>query len=440
MSLRKNVVVNYIDRALRMKKNYVDGFYHIFRQSGDHVFFKFPFERHIFFHPDAAKHILKDNAKNYVKGRTFEALRPFLGNGLLNSEGEVWKRQRRTVAPEFTHMRVETYVPAFLSIASDYLKEWLSTSGPRDVAQDMYSLTLRVAGETMFGTDVRAYSNQLSEAMIVSSDTVIRRLASLIKIPDAWPTPRNIRTQQHMSGVHALIDKIIEDRKKGVSNGNDLLSRLLSARDPETGVAMPDQLLRSEILTLLMAGHETTANALSWTWYLLAQHPETLAKLHQELDRVLQGRSPTYEDLVNLPFNRSVILEAMRLYPPAPGLSRDAIEDDRIGDVVIKKGSTVSVVTSVIHRHPDFWTDPDSFRPERFMGPSNRHPFRYFPFGGGPRECIGKTFAMTEMQIVMALLASQVEIQMAKPGIVETDPMITLRPKNGVWVNISKRK
>ena len=392
--------------------------------------------------PEYIEHVLLTNHANYRKSHfTRNLLGPLLGNGLLTSEGELWRRQRRIAAPAFHARRTAEFVATMGACTETMLARWRSLSGPFDVATEMMALTLDIIARTMFSTEVAGEV----EAIRRLTDVVVKLRLSLLDlfgfpqwIPRLQPKP----FRAAVAAFEALVARFLAERRGGKVERGDLFSMLLAARDAETGEGMSERQLRDEILTIFLAGHETTANALSWTWYLLAQHPQAEAKLHEELERVLGGRTPGFADLAELKWTRMVIEEAMRLYPPAHAIARRAIGADCIGGVRVPPGASVSISMYVTHRNPHLWPDPGRFDPERFApaAVAARHRFAYLPFGGGPRICIGNGFAMTEAQVILATVAQRYRLQLAGDHAVEPIGLVTLRPKNGVRVTLEPRQ
>jgi cytochrome P450 len=389
-------------------------------------------------HPDYIEQVLVTDNRKFIKGRILRKNRQLFGNGLLTSEGDFWLRQRRLAQPAFHRGRIASYADTMVRYASRIASEW-SDGEERDLHAEMMRLTLSIVAKTLFDADVDREAKRVGHAL-----EAIMRLNSdfrkLILTPTWLPTPRKIRATIATAKLNRIIYRFIEERRaSGVDNG-DLLSMLLAARDDD-GSRMTDRQLRDEAITIFLAGHETTANALAWTWMLLAQNPIVEAKLHEELDRVLGGRVPTVDDLPNLRYTNHVVTESLRLYPPAWGMARIAIEDTEIAGYPIPKGCGVSLAQWVVHRDPRWFEAPLEFRPERWEGDLlKRLPrFAYFPFGGGPRQCIGNNFAVMEASLLLATLAQQFKISLVPGKEIIPAASITLRPKTGIWGKIEKR-
>jgi len=392
--------------------------------------------------PEYIEHVLLTNHANYRKSRFLRnMLGPLLGDGLLISEGEFWRRQRRIAAPAFHSRRIADFVATMASCTQETLTRWRTRTEPFDVAAEMMALTLNIIARTMFSTDVSGDVATVRRLMEIVAGLRLSML-DLLGFPDWLPRPRPANYRRAIAAFETLVARFLAERRSDEVDRGDLLSMLLAARDPETGEGMSDRQLRNEILTIFLAGHETTSNALSWTWYLLAQNLEAEARLHDELDRVLGGRMPTAADLAALKWTRMVVEEAMRLYPPAHAIARMAIGEDRIGGVRIPPRASISISIYVTHRNPNLWPDPERFDPERFApaAVAQRHRFAYLPFGGGPRICIGNGFAIAEAQVILAAIAQRYRVRLAPGHTVEPIGLVTLRPKTGIWVTLEPRK
>ncbi|HUI95003.1 MAG TPA: cytochrome P450 [Xanthobacteraceae bacterium] len=392
--------------------------------------------------PEYIEHVLLTNQANYAKSHFLRnMLGPLLGEGLLISEGEFWRRERRIAAPAFHSRRIAEFVATMASCTEAMLARWRTAAQPFDVAGEMMALTLDIICRTMFSTDVSDDTAAVRRLM----DIVVRMPVSMLDLfglPQWLPRGKTAPLRHAIVAFDTLVARFLAERRADPAERNDLLAMLLAARDPETGEGMSDKQLRDEVLTIFMAGHETTANALAWVWFLLAQHPDAEARLHDELDRVLGGRMPGFADLAALKWTRMVIEEALRLFPPAHAIARRAIDEDRIGSVRIPRGASISISMYVTHRNPNIWPQPERFDPERFApeAVARRHRFAYLPFGGGPRVCIGNAFAIAEAQVIVAAVAQRYRARLAPGRAVEPVGLLTLRPKNGVWVTLEPRR
>ena len=395
-------------------------------------------------HPDYIKHVLQDNHRNYDKDVLFFQLgRSIAGNGLVTTVGgDGWLRQRRLVQPAFHRQRIAALGTLMTSTTEVMLQQWDTYARERqvfDVAEEMTNLTLQIVSKSLFNVDVGVKDNRFHQAFSQANAFLIDYM--LMPFPPLFmPTPRNRRFWQAIKTMDAFVYEIIQNRRQLQVDLGDFLSVLLKAVD-EDGQGMDEKQLRDEIVTLLVAGHETSANVLAWAWCLLAQHPEIEERLHAELDQVLSGRIPTTDDLPRLPFTRMILEETMRLYPPGWLLMRRAIEDDEIGGYSIASHTSIAWSAYLSHRHPDFWEKPEHFYPDHFSAEltAKRPRHAYMPFSTGPRTCLGNSFAMTEMPLLLAMIAQRYRVSLASGYHVELEPLLTLRPKNGVHVSLEHR-
>lgn len=388
-------------------------------------------------HPDYVKHVLQDNHTNYRKGPLYPRLEPVVGEGLLTSEGELWRRQRRLAQPAFSRERVAGFAAIMTARTAAMLERWaphVDSGAPLDVHGELMRLTLAILGDTVFGMDLSRESDAVTQAVTTAIEITNRRVYSLFPPPLAWPTPENRRYRRALATLDAVVDDMIAAKRRSASVSNDLLSMWMQARDEDTGERMSDRQLRDEAMTMLIAGHETTALVLSFTAHLLSRHPDVERKLRDEVSGVLGDRVPASDDVSRLPFTSLVIHEAMRLYPPAWFIARRAINADTLGGRTIPAGSGLLLVPYLTHRHPAYWDDPDAFDPERFTAErsAGRPRFAYFPFAGGPRQCIGNTFAMMEAPLILAMIAQRYRLHRVPGHALELDASITLRPRGGI--------
>lgn len=394
-------------------------------------------------HPEGIKHVLQENNRNYRKSVDYKLLARLLGEGLVTSEGSLWLSQRRLMQPMFHRHKIAAFGATMTDCTLEMIDRWggmAERREPFDVAHEMMRLTLKIVGRALLSMDLTAQTDAIGGNMTIANERFAQMdLATLVP----WlPTPSNLRFRKAVQTLRRIVLDIIAERRRENRDYGDLLSMLIAVRDEDTGEGMNDDQLRDEVLTLILAGHETTANALSWTWYLLSQNPEAEQKLHAELDEVLGGHAPTVSDLPNLKYTAMVIDEAMRLYPPVWAVGREAIDDDEILGYRVPKGSNVMLSQWITHRHPHFWENPDRFEPERFSAghASGRPRYAYFPFGGGPRMCIGNFFALTEAQIVLASVAQKYRLRLVPNHPIDLQPLVTLRPRNGVKVTLEPRE
>jgi cytochrome P450 len=394
---------------------------------------------HLLTHPDAVEHVLVKHHKNYRKPDFFnQPVARLTGNGILTSEGDFWLRQRRLMQPAFHRQQLARLVPAMTGAAELFVRE-REAAGPGEVVDmldHMMKVTLRIAGTTLFGADVTGEADEIGRAFRIGFAHVSRRMNTPPFVPDWLPTPGNLAFGRAKRLLDRVVLRLIADRRRSGSQPADLLSLLLAAQDEETGVGMTDEQVKNEVLTLLMAGHETMGAALAWTWHLLGSHPRVQDDVADEVRGHLGGRSPALEDLPGLPLTRAVFEETLRLYPPAWGQPREAIQADEINGFPIPAGAPVALSQYVTHRHPDFWENPEQFDPGRFLPEraAGRHKFAYFPFGGGPRVCIGNHFALMEGPLVLATILQRFRVELVPGQEVLPDATFTLRPRNGVQV------
>jgi cytochrome P450 len=393
-------------------------------------------------HPDFVEDILITRSKLWRKDRFLQKnLRPVLGDGLLSSEGDFWRKQRRLAQPAFHRERIAAYAGIMVDRASRLARTWRDGE-VRDVHEDMMRLTLDIVAQTLFGAEVGDHAEEVGEALEAVLAIVADPLELFVPLLKHLPTPKRRRFDRAVTRLDAIIYRLIEERRKaGGAYADDLLSMLLHAQD-EDGSRMSDKQLRDECLTLFLAGHETTALNLSWTWLLLSGDPAANAKLRSEVDEVLGDRPATFADLPKLRYTGQVIAESLRLYPPAWSMGREARWDVDIGGYRIRRGQQVWFCPWAIQRDPRWFEAPDAFRPERWEGDlAKRLPrFAYFPFGGGPRQCIGQAFAQLEAVLLLATLARDFEVEVLPKPPAIAEPSVTLRPKHGLRVRLARRR
>jgi cytochrome P450 len=395
-------------------------------------------------HPEHVEHVLATNHKNYRKPDSFnKPARLLAGTGLLTDEGASWLRRRKLVQPAFARPRLAALDGPVVRATEAMLGRWEGGGDGQalDILPEMMRLSLAIASGALFSADISGEADELGRAYREAFAYISYRMNHPFS-PPAWlPTPHNRRFARSKALLDRVVLGLIAGRRRGGEVHDDLLAMLMAARDDESQGRLTDRQLLDEALTLLTAGHETVGAALSWTWYLLAGHPEVQRQLHEEVDAALGGRTPTAADLPRLPLCRAAFEEAMRLYPPAWGMPREAIGGDEIGGYRIPPRSVFVLAQFLIHRHPEFWEEPDAFRPERFLGDplADRPRFAYFPFGGGPRVCIGAQFATIEATLVLATVARRFGVELVPAHPVVPDPTFTLRPKHGVRVILRRR-
>ena len=431
--------------APKVLKDAMGFFLRAFQQYGDVVYFPVGAKKfYMLSHPDHVQYILQENNRNYHKASTYNKLKPLLGNGLVTSDGAYWLRQRRLIQPAFHRKRLAALASVMTDCATNLLDRWQSAADkdqPLDVADEFMRVTLDVVSQTMFSMSAAGSADEIRRNLPIILERTNEGFWEVVDM--AWlPTPRNRQYQKALSKLDAVIYGIIKQRHQSNENFDDLLTMLLESADAETGERMTDVQLRDEIITIYLAGHETIANALSWGWYLLAQHPEVVSKLRAEADAVLQGRVPTADDVVNLKYARMVIDEVLRVYPSSWGIARTPLEVDKISGYCIPPGVVVVLSPYITHRHPAFWDEPEKFDPERFAPEhsAKRHPFAYFPFGGGPRLCIGNNFALMEATLILAMIVQRYELLLVADQVIEPQPVVTLRPRYGIQMLVRRRR
>jgi len=392
--------------------------------------------------PQLIKDVLVTHQKNFLKGRGLERAKRLLGDGLLTSEGGIHLRQRRLMQPAFHRERIDSYATVMTGFADRVQRGW-TDGGTIDAAQEMMRLTLGVVGETLFGSDVESLAPRVGRSLTTMLDSFWLTMLPLFDVLEHLPLPAFRRMRMARAELDTIIYGLIAERRRSPGDRGDLLSMLLSAQDDEgDGGGMSDRQVRDEAMTIFLAGHETTATALAWTWYLLSGAPDVEAQLHDEIDRVLGGRLPTLQDLQSLPFVEQVVTESMRLYPPAWIIGRRAIEDYPAAGYVVPARSLVLVSPYVMHRDVRFFAEPDRFLPGRWTPElkASLPPFAYFPFGGGARRCIGESFAWMELLLVISTLAQRWRFRLVPGHPVVPQPAVTLRMKHGLKMTALRRE
>ena len=431
---------------------------------GDVVRFRFgPFQYYLVSDPNVVKHVLVDNPKGYTKSRNYVGLKLTLGDGLLTAEGDHWRRQRKLAQPAFHRDKLAGFASQMSMATRDMLTRWNAEGSekPFCIHVEMMRLTFRVVGLTLFSADVDGEARAVGQALDIAMHWANDYAEAILPMPPWLPTPSNLRFKKAKKTIDDVVYRLIADRRANAAKtgdfGSDLLGMLMGAteepelaltetggakpdgRNAAAGTGMNDEQLRDELLTMILAGHETTANLLAWTFHLLAKHPEIERRVREEAQRVLGDRDPVLEDVKALEYTRMVIEEGLRLYPPAWIFERQAIAPDVLGGYAVAPGAIIGLCPYVLHRHPDHWEDPERFDPERFHSEraAKRPRYAYLPFGGGPRTCVGNHFAMMEAQILLAMIVREQHIELVPGHPVVLDPVITLRPKHGIMVTRS---
>lgn len=439
--------VPFLGNLYGMRKEPLANLMTTLRDVGDRATVTVPkFKGMIFFHPDDVKGVLVDNAKHISKDTPgFAALKLLLGNGLVTSDGAFWLRQRRIAQPAFHKQKIYALGKRMVDWTQRTVAEWNEAARLGrvvDVAESMMRLTLRIVGDTMLGADVDKEAADVGRHITLLLHELNERIVRPWVPPLSIPTPRNKRFVAAAESILVVIERAIAHKREHPdSPGGDFLRMLIEARDEETGESMTDQQLRDEVGTVFAAGHETTANLLAWAFSWLSRSPDVRRKLVHELDSVLGDREVTAEDYPKLPYLRMVIAEVLRITPPVWFLSRRAEEDISLRGVTVPKGHLIFLSPYTTHRHPDYWENPEGFDPERFADGAgkDRPTLAYFPFGAGPRKCIGDTFALVEATLVMATLLRQFELELLPGKVPVAEPVITLRPRGGLQMRVKRR-
>lgn len=411
------------------------------RNYGDFVPLRFgPQKVFLVSHPDMIDEALVQKYRSFVKGPALRNNRRVFGNGLLTSEGDFWRQQRKLAQPAFHRDRVNAYAEVMVDSTLRRISQW-QDGETRDIHEEMMRITMEIAAKTLFGTVVEDIAEEVAGCMNLLQTGVMRRFQALINLPDWIPTPTHIRLLRAVKTLDRIVYRFIEERRTAGQDRGDLLTALLNARG-ENNERMSDQQLRDEVLTLFLAGHETTALALTWTLMLLAQNPDIMTRLQQEVDYALDGRPPTIDDRPSLPYTEWVVLESMRLYPPAWAIARTAIEPCSLSGYPVPRGTMILILQWIVHRDPRWFDNPEQFLPERWAGDFAKSLPRhaYFPFGGGPRTCIGNTFSMVEAVMLLATLVQRFSFHLVPGQNIVLQPAITLRPEHGLHMTVCQRE
>jgi cytochrome P450 len=399
------------------------------RQYGDIVCYRpAPDTAYLINHPDMIRHVLVDNQRNYSKDTySNQAFKKTIGEGLINLEGNAWLHQRRLMQPAFHHHRLEALDGMIVQTTGEMLGRWqecYQQGEPVDLSREMAALTMTITARALFGVDLEDEAKAIGE--------IINGVADLIEKPNH---PRLLQAAAEFAGV---VDRIVAQRRRDFQDGGDLLSSLMTVRDEESGVVLDDQHIRNEVMGLLLAGYETTANALTWTGYLLSQHAWAVQRLRDEVRQTLGGRQPAAADLASLPYLRQVLDESLRLFPPAWIIGRRAVADDEIGGYDVPAGTVIAICIYTLHRHAAFWEQPERFDPQRFTPEciARRERYAYIPFSIGPRQCIGNGFALLEASLILACIAQRFELRLM-PGIeVKPQALFVLRPSRDLLMSL----
>jgi cytochrome P450 len=433
----------FLGSIREIQRDNVQAFMDAWLEYGDIVHFRGPLTINLLVHPDYVERVLRDNVANYPRPEfVTDKLKSIVGKGLVAAEGERWQNARRVAQPAFAPELVKRYGETMIQTTGEMLDRWATSaeSGrPVDVKSEMMHISLANLATSLFDFDLREALDHIEPAVAFALAHTNRRLTSPVD-PQRLPLPSSKRFVETLAGLNELIYKIIGEHRRARNGTEGFFKLLLESQDPETGRPISDERARDEVIGFFIAGHETVSSALTWTFYLLSQNPESWRKLKTEVDTVVGDRTPTVDDVPNLKYVEYVLLEAMRLYPPIFVLMRRAVDEDEMGGYRIPKGSTVVLCPYVTHRHRDYWDNPEGFDPERFTPERSAHLPRmaYFPYGGGPRKCIGNTFAALEMPLVVAMVAQRYRPNLVPGQTVFPEPAISLRPRDPVLVRLER--
>jgi cytochrome P450 len=427
----------------RFVRNYVEADLALFRRFGDVVRVRVPYRAHLFFRPRHVRQVLRTRVLNHPKSADYDMLKPILGDGIFVSEGELWTRQRRLLAPEFRENVVGRFVPMMVECAEKLFAEWDArlAKGPIDVGADMMRLTLWIVGRTMFKSEFLKEAELIGHALEVCLAHATTQMLSGGLYKSWLPTPGNRRARAAEKQLDDVVMSIIARGRAGDLGKDDVLSRMIRAGNAEAGARMDDKQLLDEIKSLMLAGHETTSLALSWGFYLLARHPAAAARLAEEARATLGDGTPEARHLPMLAFSRMVFLETMRIYPPVPSVPRAVVSEEEIDGVRVRPGERVYIVPYVTHRHPEYWREPERFEPERFAPERADRitPYSYMPFLLGRRACLGESFAMIEGVLLLSMIARRYRLTLVSDAPIPTRPISTLRLGRPLMMRVERR-
>ena len=411
---------------------------------GDVVRLQLPGETYLLNHPDHVKRVLQDNHPNYEKGWVFDRIKPYWGESLLTAEGDHWRQQRRRVQPTFKREHTVDFAPTITRRTAEMLDRWQeSAENGRELVlyNEMTQLALVIIGDVLFGVGLWKQVAEMAGAVQTALRVLKTRVAALLPLPLWIPTPQNRRFNRAMRTLNDGIARIMEENRRAEDGGRNFLKMLMEARDSETGERMSDKQLHEEAIGMLQQGHDTIGETLAWTWYLLSLHPEVERKLYAEVTRVLGDRVPVVDDLAQLKYANMVVQESLRIFPPVWIIPRDAIKDDEIGGHRIPAGSTVLLSPYLTHRHSAFWENPEGFDPERFLPDRSkgRPRYAYFPFGGGPRLCMGVDMAIMETLLIMVMVVQRYRLHLVSCHREEPECILDMIPRHGVRATLQKQ-
>jgi cytochrome P450 len=431
-----------LGNVLALRKKRLELLLHISHTFGDIGAFHFgPKLVPVLNSPELVRQVLVDQSAAFEKTATVRALAtPVLGNSVFLSEGEEHRHQRKLLAPLFQHSCILQYAEIMADCAERLQETW-QDGATINLADEMTRLTLWIISKVLFDADVSGEEHELGEVLTYTFRHFASAMTNPLRLPQSWPTPQNWRARQAIAQINAAIYRMIEERRQSSEDRDDFLSNLLHAQDDEHASSLSNQQARNEILSLFIAGHETTATALTWCWHLLSQHPEIYARMREEGDHVLAGRLPTVADLPYLPYTLQVFKETLRLYPPVYAFTRGATAPVHLGEYLIPEGTSVVISPYTLHRRSKFFPDPECFDPERFDPQQEQKLVRYsfIPFGAGPHTCLGMHFALLEGHLLLATLAQRLTFEFAGSGPVEPEPLLTLRPRGKVPMRVRRR-
>lgn len=416
--------------------------YELLQHYGDVARWRGTFDVVFLNHPDFVRRVLSRSYEHFSKQVIdYRVLAQIMGNGLVSNDGPGWVRQRKLMQPMFANRVVNGFDTPINTLTERLLIEWdAAGSNPVWVDRDMGRLTFQIVGATLFGSDIEQHADEVADILeVVNLQT--QEIRALMTLYPWIPTPYNLRWRKARRRLDEIVYGMIAARRREGAGENDILDRLISARDDDSGEGMDEKQMRDEVVTLMLAGHETSATALSWTLYLLAKHPEIMQRLAGELDAVLHGAPATSADVSSIPYLKQVVQESMRIYPPVWAIARRSHHDERFGDYDVPAGAYIGIVPYALHRHPEFWPDPERFDPDRFApNPTeSRHSYCYLPFAAGPRACIGLGMAMLEIQLVLAQIVQRYDVHVVPGHPVETSAKVTLKQRYGMPLRLSRR-
>ena len=426
-----------------MRRDPLSYFVEILKDHRDAVRFNIGMDRVLMLNnPRYIRHVLQDNHQNYHKSKFYEPLRPLLGDGIFLSEGKQWLSQRRIAMPAFGGPQFSEMARQITDVTAEMLDGWRvnhDVGAPVNVAAETMRLTLDAVTLSMLNVRLSDKHSAIYDALSVMLREAERRVWSTVNLPMFVTKRVNREYRVALQTLNKIVGEIIDDRRQNPCHEGDLLSTLIKAYD--NGEPADRKILRDQVLSIILSGHETTAIALSWSCYLISTNAQVRKRLEAEIDSIIGDRTPTYDDLPKLTYTQMIFEEAMRLYPPVWTTSRIALEDDTVGELKIPRHSTIMLCAYAVHRHPDYWPNPEQFDPERFSPDraDERPRHAYFPFGGGPRSCLGSRFATMEAQLVLAMITQRYRLEPSSSHTVTPEPMITLRPRDGLWMRLKQR-